>query len=254
MKPVITIALRELKSNFVTPLAYVVITGFLLLSGFFFFSLLQQFNGVLAQASLMPEMTPNINQWVITPYLRTLEIILLFLIPILTMRAIADEKQSGTFELLFTSPITVNQIVLGKFIGVSLVILIMLGLSSVFFLALIPFANPEIPPMLVGFIGVILFSMSFTGLGVAISACTKNQTVAGVSSLVIFLLFYAIDAPAAHFGEIGAYVLGYLAPANHMELITKGVISSTDLVYFFSVMFLGLFAANRILDAERWRS
>jgi ABC-2 type transport system permease protein len=253
MKAALAIAAREIKSNFVTPTAYVIIAGFMLIAGFFFFTLVQQFNNILAQAAMMPDVSPSLNEWVITPYYQTLEVVMLFLVPILTMRALAEEKRSGTFELLITSPLSTTEIVLGKFLGVAFIVLVICVAAFGFPLVLIAFADPEVAPAVVGFIGIFLFSLSFTAIGLAISAFTKSQTVAGVVSLVVLLLFYVIDAPAAHLGEFGASLLHAIAPGDKTKMLLQGVITGSDVTYFFSIIAVGLFFANRALDAHRWR-
>ena len=253
MSTVINIAKKEIKSSFVTPLAYIVIAGFMLVGGFFFFSLLQQFNSILAQASMMPQLTPNLNEWVVAPYYQTLEIILLFLIPVLTMRTIAEERKNGTFEMLITSPISVSQIVWGKFLGLSVVILLMLAMSFFFCVILMTFADPEIYPIFVGFLGVVLFALAISALGVGISSFTQSQTVAGVVSLVLLLIFYVIDAPAAKLGGPVGSLLQYIAPTGHTQNFIKGVIQSEDIIYFLSVTFVGIFVSSRALEAHRWR-
>ena len=113
MRTILRIAAKEIKINFVTPLAYIICAGFMVVSGFFFLSLLQQFNTVVSQAAMIRKISPNLNEWVIVPYYQTLEIVLIFLIPILTMRSLAEEKKTGTFELLLTSPISMGQLVWG---------------------------------------------------------------------------------------------------------------------------------------------
>ncbi len=253
MRNILTIAAREIRGSFVTPLAYVVMAGFLLLSGFFFFTLLQQFNAVLLQAAMMPDLHPSLNEWVVTPYFQTLQIVLIFLLPVMTMRSLAEEKSSGTYELLATSPISTVELVFGKFAGAAVVVAIMLGLSFVFPGTLIAVADPEAAPIYVGFFGLLLFAWAFTALGVAVSSFTKSQAVAGIVGLVLFLLFFVIDAPAAKAGEGVAEVLRYLAPSAQCEMFMKGVISSTSLVYFLSLIALGLFMSVRVLEAQRWR-
>lgn len=253
MKKMLSIAAKELKTSFSTPLAYVVLAGFLLLSGFFFFSLVQQFNSVLAQPNTMAVEKPSLNEWVVMPYYQTLEIMLIFIIPILTMRSIAEERQLGTFELLATSPLSVSEIIFGKFLGTASVVFFMLLFSFSFPLVLILFSDPEALPIFVGFFGLCLFSFSFVSLGIAVSALSKNQTVAGFITLVSLLVFYIIGAPAERLEGIVAKILLYLSPSAHSEVLLKGVITGTDLVYFISVIAFGLFVANRVLDAERWR-
>jgi ABC-2 type transport system permease protein len=253
MRNILNIAAKEIRVSFVTPLAYVVIAGFMLLAAFFFFSLLSHFNVQLMQTALTPNIVPSLNEWVIVPFYQTLEIVLIFLVPILTMRAIAEERRMGTFEMLITSPLSVTEIVLGKFIGVSAIVLIMLVLSFVYPLSVVLFADPEVPPVFVGLGGLVLFALSFVALGIAVSACTRNQTVAGVLGLVVLLVFYVLDAPAQMLGGRAADLLKYLAPANHADIMLKGMITGTAILYFVSVMLFGLFCACRALDAERWR-
>ncbi|MFN8390364.1 MAG: ABC transporter permease subunit [Bdellovibrionota bacterium] len=253
MRNILAIAARDIRSSFVTPIAYVVFAGFLLLSGFFFFTLLQQFNPMSEQAAMMRDMTPNLNEWVVGPYFQTMEVVLIFLVPLLTMRSIAEEKHNGTFEMLMTSPVSVGQIVLGKAFAVGFVSFVMLLLSFVFPAVLIAFADPEVPPILIGFLGLLLFTWAFAAIGLAVSAFTRSQTVAGVVSLVVLLIFYVIDAPTSQLGPEAGSFFKYLAPTSHIEMMLKGVLQGSDLVYFASVILFGLFVANRALDAQRWR-
>ena len=253
MKNAFVIALKDFRTAFTTPLAYVVIAGFLFVSSFFFLGTLSYFNTRLQEASLLAEAIPGLNEWVLTPFFRTLEIVLLFLIPIVSMSSFSEEKRSGTFELLLTSPIEVSELVLGKFLGVAAVVFVMLLLSFVFPLSLILFAEVEVLPTCIGFLGLLLFAFSYVALGVAISSATKSQTIAGVLSFVVMLLFYVINAPAGKLEEPFRSILNTLAPSTHTEMMLKGVLLSSDLVYFLSLIAVGLFVANRVLDAERWR-
>ncbi len=253
MKNIITIAGREIKSAFVTPLAYVVISGFVLLSAFFFFSLLAHFNVQIGQAALLPNITPSLNEWVVAPYYQTLEVVLIFLVPVLTMRAIAEERRSGTFELVLTSPLSVSEIILGKFLGISAVVLIMILFSFMYPLALIIYADPETLPILTGLLGLLLFAFSFVSLGIAVSAFARSQAVAGVLGIVLLLMFDVLDAPAKMLGGRWTTILKFIAPSSHAEAMLKGLVTGSDLAYFVSVMLLGLFVAGRALDAQRWR-
>ncbi len=253
MKKIFFLAEKELRVSFVTPLAYVVMAGFLLLSGFFFFTLLQEFNSQLNQSAMLRELCPSLNELVVEQFYHVLEIVLIFLIPILTMRALAEEKQHGTFELLVTSPLTSSQIVLGKFIGICGVVFAMLGLSFAFPLVLILFSDPEVLPIFIGFLGLLLYSASFVAIGLAISAFTKSQTIAGIVSLVVLLLLSVLDAPAAKLEGVAGEVFTYLDPSTHLDFLFRGVISGTDVFYFLSLTLLGLFVANRVLEAQDWR-
>ena len=260
MRNVATIALREAQSHFLTPTAYAAVSGFMVLSGFFFFSLLERFNGALQRAALMADVHPNLNEWVIAPYYLTLEIILVFLIPILAVRTVTEDKRSGMFELLFTSPLHVSDIVLGKFIGLALIVMLMICSSALFPLILIRYADPEAAPILVGLLGMMLFGLGMAALALGISSFCRSGTVAGIAGLVVCLVFYLLDVPLRHFGSSGSAalhrlvrLLAYIAPSSHTELLRQGVIDGVDIVYFVSLIIGGLFLANRVLDAQRWR-
>lgn len=251
MRKLSAIARREVKSAFVTPLAYTLFASFMLIAGFFFFTLLQQYNSLLAQAAMIPDTSPSLNAWVIIPYYNSMLIVLLILIPLISMRSFSEEKANGTFELLATSPLSVLEMVLGKFIGLSVVLSLILGLSFVYPLVLIIFCDPEVPQIIVGFLGLVLFSLSFLSLGIGISAFTKSPVVSGVVSLVLFLLFYVIDAPSGELGERFEFILEKLSPAKQTDLFLQGLVTSESLVYFISLILLGLFVSSRAL--EKWR-
>lgn len=253
MGKVLAITERELKSAFVTPLAYLLFASFMLIAGFFFFTLVQQFNALLTQSKMIPDMHPSLNAWVIIPYYRSMQIVLLFLIPLISMRAFSEEKARGTFELLATSPLSLSQMVLGKFLGLGILLTIILGLSFIYPLVLILFCDPEVPQILTGFLGLALFSLAYLALGVGISACTKSPVISSVLSIVLFLLLYIIDAPAEDLAEPFKTLLFKLSPAKHSEVLLQGLVSSEELVYFSSLILLGLFIARRALEREQWR-
>lgn len=248
---------RELRQSFTTPMAYVVIVGFLILSGFFFFSLLRRYGELTSQALYYPGFSPSLNSLVVIPYYRTLEIILLFITPVLSMGLISEERRSGTFELLVTAPISSLGIVVGKFLSIAIISSFMLLLSSVYPMTLVYVADPEVPPIAVGIVGIWLFTLSCISLGLGISSFMHNQTLAGFVILVFLLLLYVIDAQAAlfssYFGADFGAILRYLSPAEHLDLFLKGVITSRDLVYFATLIIVGLSVAVRSVESEWWR-
>jgi ABC-2 type transport system permease protein len=257
MRNVITIARREIMSFFISPVAYFVITGFLLLAGYFFFNFLGIYNEVLQRYSMMPYRDsmnmPNLNQWVVEGFFQTLLIILVFMIPFLTMRTIAEEKKRGTFELLVTSPLSVKEIVMGKYLGVAAVIALMMISVTAFPLLLYVFGNPEFWPIMSGLLALLLCSLAFASIGMAVSSFTENQIVAGISAMVVLLLLYVIHAPAESLGGTAAEVLNYLSPTMQVRDLIRGVISAKSLTYFFSLIIFGLFLSERALEAYRWR-
>jgi ABC-2 type transport system permease protein len=256
MRTIIAICKRELLSFFVSPIAYFVITGFALLVGFFFFNYLAIFAGMyeMYQTMAMRGMQlPNLNQTVVESLFHTMMVILVFLIPLLTMRTLAEEKRRGTFELLITSPVSVGEIVFGKFLSLCIVLMIMLGISFLFPVLLMVYGSPEVPPILTGFLGVLLCAIAFASIGMAVSSFTENQIVAGVSSMVVLLLLYVIQAPAESLGGLGAEILRYLSPIEQAGQLLRGVISLRAICYFASLTFVGLFLSYRALEAQRWR-
>jgi len=259
MRNIYAIFRRELLAYFVSPVAYFVITGFVLLSGYFFFNLLAFYNVVLRYYSAMPAMAggnmPNMNSMVVEGLFQTLLVVLVFLIPLLTMRVLAEEKRRGTFELLVTSPVSVSQIILGKFLAVGFVIVLMLLLSLAFPMLLVVFGEPgpEVLPILSGFLAVVLCALAFASIGMAVSSFTENQIVAGISTMVVLLLLYVIHAPARQQGGSLETVLNYLSPVMQAKDLFKGVVSLTAIVYFLSLTLLGIFFSYRALEAHRWR-
>ncbi len=257
MRNIIAICKRELLSFFVSPIAYFVITGFVLLGGYFFFNLLGIFNIIVARFNAMRFMGqsegPNLNQWVVEGYFQTMLVILVFLVPLLTMRTLAEEKKTGTFELLITSPVKVRDIVFGKFLGVAIVILLMMFASFLFPLLLIVHGNPEVPPIFSGLLAVTLCGLAFVSIGIAVSSFTENQIVAGMSSMVTLLMLYVIHSPAQAMGGVGQEILESLSPVVQAQDLLRGVISLKSLVYFTSLISLGLFLSQRALEGQRWR-
>jgi len=256
VRNILSIAAKDIRSQFVSPIGYVVLTGFLLLGGWFFFNLLARFN-LLLQLYLSyrnPEMERlNLNEFVIAPLLQNLSVVLVILVPVITMRSFAEEKRSGTYELLMTSPLSVTQIVLGKFLGAFIFVFLMLLLTAIYPIILLIYGNPEIGVILGGFLGLLLLATSFVSVGLLTSSFTDNQIVASVSCLVVLLLLYVISWPAETAGPTMGAILKYLSLTEHFSEMVKGVIDTKDVVYFLSVIVLGLFLTQRSVESLRWR-
>jgi ABC-2 type transport system permease protein len=263
MRSTLAVAKREIFSFFVSPVAYFVISGYVLLAGYFFFNLLSYFNLIVQRYAAMMSFGAgaedlsgiNLNQAVVEPFYGTLLIILVFMIPLLTMRCLAEERRRGTFEMLITSPLSVASIVVGKFLGVAFVLLLM-NLCAFVFPALLIFYGdpaPEMALMFTGLLAVLLCSFGFAAIALAVSAFTENQVVAGVTGIVVLLLFYVIHAPGESLGGSAAQILEYISPVIQAREMLQGVISLKSIVYFLSLIFFGIFLSQRALDAERWR-
>jgi ABC-2 type transport system permease protein len=257
VKNILAIAAKDIRSQFVSPIAYVVLTGFLLLAGWFFFNMLMRFN-FLQQLYLSfrnPEAMErlNLNEFVIAPLLHNLSVVLVILVPVITMRSFAEEKRSGTYELLMTSPLTITEIVLGKFLGAFVFVLVMVLLTAIYPLILLLYGNPEPGVILSGLLGLLLLATAFVSVGLLTSSFTENQIIAAVTCLVALLLLYVISWPAETAGETMGAVLKYVSLTEHFGELVKGVIDTRDLVYFFTIIVLALFLTQRSVESLRWR-
>lgn len=257
MRNVLTIAGKEIRSYFASPVAYVLLAVYLALGGYFFFALLTAFNQTLALYSMMrnPEMLArfNLNQMVVVPLLHNMSVLLIFIVPALTMRMFPEEKRSGTYELLLTSPVRVGEIVLGKFLGGLVLVLLMVALSGMFGLLLTAYGNPEIPMMLSGYLGLALMATVFLAIGTLISSFTENVVVAYVGSLFALLLLYTIGWLGETVQGVTGAMVRYASITEHFQELTKGVIDTKDLVYFATLLLVALFVTQRSVESVRWR-
>jgi ABC-2 type transport system permease protein len=180
-------------------------------------------------------------------------IIILFVLPMITMRTYAEEKRSGTIELLLTAPLTDVQIVLGKFLGALGLYGAMLAVTVVHIGALFWLGEPEWLPVVTGYLGLLLMGGCFVAVGLLASSLTRNQIVAAVITFTVFLLLWVIDWIASFTGPTTQAVLTYLSLTGHLEDFTLGILDTSHIVYYLSVIALGLFLTVRSVDTERWR-
>ncbi len=257
MRNILTIAAKDVRSLFVSPVAYVVLTGFLLLGGWFFFNLLYRFNYLLSVYSNLQGFEAmqglNLNEFVMSPLLHNLTIILIIMVPIITMRSFAEEKRSGTYELLMTSPLTVTELVLGKFLGCLFFLLLMIVAAGVYPAILLYYGNPEVPPLIMGYFGLFMIGSVFVSVGVLTSSLTENQIVSAVVCFVTLLLLYAMSWPAGSTSVFVGNILKYLSVVEHFNVVVKGLLDTRDLVYFVSLIVLFLFLTQRAVESSRWR-
>ena len=254
MRNVLAIAHKELRSYFASPIAYIVIGFFALLYGFFFIAIMQYFVRQSMQAGLMQgAQSMNVNQQLIRPLLQNFLVVNLFLLPMVTMRTYSEEKRSGTIELLLTSPITDFEIVMGKFLGAMGLYAAMLAVTIPHLAILYLFGRPEWKPILTSYVGLLLFGGCFVAVGLFISSLSKNQIVAGSVTFVIFLLLWVINWIGSFTGPTGDKLTAYLSIVDHFDDFSKGVIDTTHVIYYLSVIAFGLFLTAKSVDTERWR-
>lgn len=252
MNNILAIAHKELKSYFSTPIAYIVIGFFALLFGYFFYAMLIIFNQQSLQFGGQGG-NVDINQQLIRPLFLNASVILLFVLPLITMRTYSEEKRSGTIELLLTSPVTDVEIIVGKFLGAMTLYAAMLAVTVIHVGLLFSYGNPEWKVVVTGYIGLLLMGGCFISVGLLISSMTKNQIVSGMVTFAVFLLLWVINWIASFTGPTTQSVLNYLSITDHFDDFTRGILDTKHLIYYFSVMSFGLFLTTRSVDTERWK-
>lgn len=240
---------REVRAYFSSPIAYVVLGIFLFLYGLYFYGELEIFLDPRGAQGH----TVNVNQDMIRWLFNTTAVIVMFVLPLVTMRSFSEELRSGTIELLFTSPLTDNQLVLGKFLGALMLYIVMLATTFIHMGLLFYFGDPEWQPIAVGYLGMLLLGSAYIAFGLVFSSMTKNQVVAGSLSFSVFLFLYLIEI-AQNWGGLAQALVPYLSVSRHLEEFAKGVIDSRDVVFYLSFTALGLFLTRQSIESYRWRS
>jgi ABC-2 type transport system permease protein len=253
VRNVLAIAGKELRSYFASPIAYVVIGFFALIYGYFFYVLLAFFNRQSMQMSMGMGGTMNINQMLIAPVLQNVTVVLLFLLPMITMRTYSEEKRSGTLELLLTSPVTDTQIIFGKFLGAMGLYTAMVAVTLIHTGLLFLYGNPEWKPVLTAYLGILLMGGCFISVGLLISSMTRNQIVAGTITFAVFLVLWVINWIGTFVGPTAQAVLTHLSLTDHFDDFTKGVLDTKHIIYYLSFIGFGLFLTAKAVDSERWR-
>jgi ABC-2 type transport system permease protein len=190
---------------------------------------------------------------VYSPLFHNMSIILLLMVPLLTMRLFSEEKKRQTDELLFTSPISVNQIILGKYFASLLVLLVMLSLTGILSIFVFSYGNPELAPILSGYLGLFLVGAAFLAVGIFFSSLTENQIVSAILTFGALLLFWILNWASYSAGGMWKSVLNYLSFFQHFDDMTRGILDTTDVVYYLSFIFLGLFLTHSVIQSRRWR-
>jgi ABC-2 type transport system permease protein len=254
MRNTLAIARKELRSYFTSPIGYIAVGVFALLYGYFYVAMLDYFVRQSMQAGQFggPQ-TMNVNQMMIRPLLQNVTILLLFVMPMITMRAYAEEKRSGTIELLLTSPLSDAEIILGKFLGALLLWCVMLAVSLVHLALLYAYGRPEWKPIVTAYLGLVLMGGCFISVGLFISSLTKNQIVAAVVTFAVFLFLWIITWIGSFSGPTVDKVTQYLSIVDQFDDFAKGVIDTSHLIYYVSFIGFGLFLTAKSVDSERWR-
>lgn len=235
MKNVYYIFKKELKSYFVSPLAYTVVAVFLFITGYFFYVIL-----VNTRDASLRILFDNMG------------IIMLLISPVLTMHLLAEERKMGTDEFLFTAPVKSVEAVLGKYLASVCLFLFMMGLSLEYLVIVKKVGDPEMGPLYTGYLGLILLAAAYAAVGLFASSLSDNQMVSAMVGFGILLMFLIINwISSAVSSQAVVRFLDSVSVLSHFESFKKGVIDTTDLFYFFAVIFVFLFAASKMVESRR---
>jgi ABC-2 type transport system permease protein len=237
MTNTLAVAERELKSYFTSTIAWIIAAAFMAMSGFLFSVILL-----------------NSNEASLRFLISNLSVILLFVAPFLTMRLLAEENRLGTIELLLTNPVRDVEVVVGKFLGVMGFVVVMLALTLYFPALLFVFGSPDPGPIVAGYLGVLLQAAAFLAIGLAISSTTENQIVAAFLAFAINLVLWLSESISQFVGQPLGPVMKYLSITSHFQDFSRGVIDSSHVIFFLSVVAAALFLTYLSLQTRRWRA
>jgi ABC-2 type transport system permease protein len=253
MRNILTIAGKELRGYFGSPVAWVLMGLFAVIFGWFFNVYVDFFVRDSMRSQFGAPAAMNINERLIRGLLSNASVLVLFLLPMITMRTYAEEKRSGTIELLLTAPVTDVEIILGKFFGAVGLYAALLGVTAIYVGVLFALGEPEWRPVVSGYLGLLLLGSCFLSVGLFISSTTKNQMVAGAATFVVALMFWIVNWFADSAGPTVGPILNYLSITQHFDDFARGVIDTKHLVFYLSFILFGLFLTLKSVDSERWR-
>jgi ABC-2 type transport system permease protein len=251
MRSFLLVARREFTAYWTSPVAYAVLAIFLVLSGVFYFGQLSEF---VSSARVAEGRIIDVNQELVRPYLYSVSVMLLFLLPLLSMRLIAEEIRVGSLEILLTTPIRESALTTGKYAASLGLLAILLAGPGLHVGLLFVFGSPEAGPVWTGFLGLFLTGAAYLAIGLFLSALTQNQVVAGAASFALFLLLWLLHWLARVTSGPLSEVLAYISFVAHFDSFGKGVLAAADFVFYLSLAAFGVYGATQALSARRWKA
>ncbi len=245
---------KELRTYFISPIAYVVAAIFLAISSYLFVSQAMYISALSMQMVRFQQEIPplDIHQTVFLPPFLNMTIILLLVLPLLTMRLIAEEARGHTMELLATSPVRSIELVMGKFLAAWLVVLIMLAITLHWPLMLMSATTIAWKPLFSSYLGLALMSGLFVAIGLFASSLTENQIIAAVISFGILIGLWLTGSGSSD-NSTYTSVIGYLSLSAHVEHFVRGLIDTRDLTYLISMTVFALFLTHLMVESRRWK-
>jgi len=246
---IFTLAARELRSMFLSPMAWVILAVISGLCAYFFLLYIELYLQLQPRLAVTPN-APGVTSVIVVPLFSTAATVLLLVTPLLTMRLISEERRNQTLSLLMSAPISMTEIVLGKFLGVFAFVMLILMLVAVMPLSLLAGGEIDMGLWASGLLGLVLLLASFCSIGLYVSTLTAQPTVAAVATFGLLLLLWVLNL-AGSTGSEGGGVLSYLSLLSHYQPLLKGIFSSTDIIYYLLVISSCLVLSVRRLDADR---
>ena len=246
---------KELRLYFTTPVAYGVVFCFLLIAGYFFYSIFAFYTMASMQSAMNPQMGRDltVTDSVLRPLFSNVSVILLLLMPLVTMRLFAEERRSGTIELLLTFPVRDGAVLFGKYFAALTLYVSMLALTLLYPGIVAYFARIEWGPLLTGYVGLLLMGATFIAVGICVSSFFENQIMAGTVTFVTLLMFWVIGWSGESVGGVWKAVLSELSIIEHYDTFAKGIFDTKDVIYYVNFNILALFIGLKSLEARRWK-
>jgi len=246
---------KEMRLYFSSPIAWVILTIFSLITGYFFSSIFAYYTLASMQSMMNPMMARemNVTDSVLRPLFSNISVILLLLMPLVTMRLLAEERRSGTIELLLTYPVRDGAVLSGKYLAALAMYGAMLALTLVFPALILYFAPVEWGVLATGYLGLLLMGATFLAVGVFASSLTENQIVAAVTTFGALLIFWVISWSADNVGGTWGRVLSHISLLEHFHSFARGVLDTKDILYYVNFTIVALFLTLRSLEARRWK-
>ena len=246
---------KEMRLYFSSPVAWVIMTIFLFIAGYFFYSIFAFYTLASMQSAMNPQMGRDLNvtDSVLRPLFSNMSVILLLLMPLITMRLFAEERRSGTIELLLTYPVRDGAVLVAKYLAALALYVLMLGLTLLYPGIVVYFTRVEWGPLLTGYLGLFLMGATFLAVGIFASSLTENQIVASITTFGTLLFLWVIGWSAEYVGGAWGRVLSHLSLLDHFDTFARGVLDTKDVIYYVNVTIVALFLTLRSLEARRWK-
>ena len=236
MTPALVISRREIRTYFNSPVAYIVVPVFVIITGYLFFT------------QLFLE-----KQAEMRGFFNIMPLLFMFMIPAITMRLLADEKASGTLELLITMPVRDSEVVIGKFLAAMALLCTAIGLTLVFAITVKSLGPLDRGPTIGGYLGLVLMGGAYVAIGVMASALTRNSIVSFIVAFAISFALYLLGRLTQFLPQALQKLVAFLSIDGHFENIGRGVVDSRDVIYYLSVMTVCLLIATLSLESRRWK-